>query len=209
MKPAFPVAVIGAGWLFGVLLYPTIPEPASVPGWNPAVTRPLIAFVLPAAATVTYLILRSLSARLNSDRSGDEDHAPEAILLAIASIVVSFVTIIHLLVLLNLSGASWLRAAGPRIVVVLFGGLIIAVGNLLPLTRPNLAIGIRTERTLSDRLIWIRVHRTCGYVAVALGTVIVFAGVFLAGHALGIVVGAGAVSSMAVVVASYRKHCAF
>ena len=68
---------------------------------------------------------------------------------------------------------------GTRLVVVLFGSVFIAIGNLLPRTRPNLALGIRTSRTLSDRAFWIRLHRTCGYLSVALGVVIVVAGVLI------------------------------
>jgi hypothetical protein len=77
---------------------------------------------------------------------------------------------IHALAVLNLSGVESLRAWGPQIVVLLFGGLFVAIGDLLPRTRPNLAFRIRTQRTLSDRIFWIRLHRRCGYVAVAFGT---------------------------------------
>jgi uncharacterized membrane protein len=52
---------------------------------------------------------------------------------------------------------------------------LMSIGNLLPRTRPNLAIGIRTARTLSDRALWIRTHRSLGYLVTALGVVIVVA----------------------------------
>ena len=42
-------------------------------------------------------------------------------------------------------GVEWIRAWGPRLVVVLFGSVFIGIGNLLPRTRPNLALGIRTS----------------------------------------------------------------
>ena len=51
--------------------------------------------------------------------------------------------------------------------------LMISIGNLLPKTRPNLAIGIRTRLTLSDRALWIRVHRSVGHMVVACGAVLV------------------------------------
>ena len=37
--------------------------------------------------------------------------------------------------------------------------------------------GIRTRRTLSDRALWIRVHRSAGYIVVACGAVIVFSAI--------------------------------
>jgi len=60
---------------------------------------------------------------------------------------------------------------------VLLGAFLIGIGNLLPRTRPNLAIGIRTSRTLSDRDLWMRTHRIAGYLVVALGLVILVAGI--------------------------------
>jgi len=120
--------------------------------------------------------------------------------------VVLFVTAIHVLVLLNLSGVGWIRAAGPRLVVALFGGVFIAVGNLLPRTRPNLALGIRTARTLSDRRLWIRLHRTSGYVSVMFGAVVIASGLFLAGPALGATVGMTGLSSISWLAISYRRQ---
>jgi uncharacterized membrane protein len=64
-------------------------------------------------------------------------------------------------------------------VVVLVGLTLIAVGNLLPRTRPNVALGIRTERTLSNRQLWILTHRVAGYVAVSVGCVTVVSGLLL------------------------------
>lgn len=64
-----------------------------------------------------------------------------------------------------LRGREW----ADQIVPVMLGLTMISIGNLLPRTRPNLAIGIRTPRTLSDRALWIRMHRSAGYMVVALG----------------------------------------
>lgn len=54
----------------------------------------------------------------------------------------------------------------------LLGLPLIGIGNLLPRTRPNLAIGIPATGTLADRELWTRIHRTAGYLVVALGGVI-------------------------------------
>ena len=55
----------------------------------------------------------------------------------------------------------------------MLGLALISIGNLLPKMRPNLAIGIRTTRTLADRALWNRVHRAAGYLTVASGFVLV------------------------------------
>ena len=114
---------------------------------------PFIAFTLPVAAMATYLILRTLWGALGPDRDGDRES--EAVHRAIAARVALFIMALQVLLMINLSGVEWIRSCGPRLVVVLFGSVFIAIGNLLPQTRPNLALGIRTERTLSDRSFWI------------------------------------------------------
>ena len=110
---------------------------------------PFIAFTLPVAAMATYLILRKLWGALGPDRDGDRES--EAVHRAIAARVALFIMALQVLLMLNLSGVEWIRSWGPRLVVVLFGSVFIAIGNLLPQTRPNLALGIRTahvERSL-------------------------------------------------------------
>jgi uncharacterized membrane protein len=193
-------AAIAVGFLAGLICYADLPQ-------STALARPVIAFALPTAATFTYLILRSLwHEAATTERDPATDGFPEAIHRAIAVRVVCFVTAIHVLVLLNLSGVGWIRAAGPRLVVTLFGGVFIVVGNLLPRTRPNLALGIRTARTLSDRRLWIRLHRTCGYLSVMFGAVVIVSGVFLAGPALGATVGTTGLASIAWLAISYRRQ---
>ena len=198
-----PGVAIGIGCLASLAMYPELPG-LSQSALAPALAQALVAFALPTAAGVTYLILRTLWGEIAVER---EIHAEsEAAHRGIAVRLVIFVMALHVLVLLNLGGAEWLQNWGPRLVIVLFGGVVIAIGNLLPRTRPNLALGIRTTRTLYDRPLWIKLHRTCGYVAVALGGIIVMSGQFLNDPALGLVVGTAALSSAAMVAASYRRQ---
>jgi uncharacterized protein YhhL (DUF1145 family) len=78
-----------------------------------------------------------------------------------------FVVALHTLVMLDLTRALadvGLQPSAGRVVVVLFGILLLAVGNLLPRTRPNVAVGVRTARTLANVQLWQRVHRAGGYV---------------------------------------------
>jgi SdpI/YfhL protein family len=198
-----PGVAIGIGCLASLVMYPELPG-LSRSALAPALAQSLVAFGLPTAATVTYLILRRLWGEPAVERVIDAES--EAAHRGIAVRLVIFIMALHVLVLLDLGGAQWIHNWGPRLVVVLFGGAFIAIGNLLPRTRPNLALGIRTTRTLTDRQLWIRLHRTCGYVAVALGTVIVISGLFLNNQALELVVGTAALSSAATLAASYRRQ---
>ena len=84
-----------------------------------------------------------------------------------------FVLGVHATVLVALLGLLRGRAWASQIVPVMLGATMIGIGNLLPRLRPNLAIGVRTRRTLADRGLWARTHRTVGYVLVACGMVIV------------------------------------
>lgn len=165
---------------------------------------PLVVFTLPIAAMATYLILRTLWSEIGSDP--DQHREVYATHRAISVWVVLFVLALHVLVLLNLAGVEWLRSSGPRLAVVLFGALFVVIGNLLPRTRPNLALGIRTSRTLSDRNFWMRLHRTCGHLSVLLGAIIVISGLVVSSPAIGPVIAVAALSSLAMLLVAYRRQ---
>lgn len=167
--------VIALGFAVSVILLPRIP-----------IYRAIVPWLLPATAAIAYLIIRGIARR-------STPHHLQAPILIIATYVVIFVTGLHVLMVSNLAGVAWARALGPRAVVVLFGGVFVVAGNLLPRTRPNLAIGIRTQRMLADPQLWSRMHRLAGYAAVSLGCAITAAGIFLSGPAIGAVVGASAI----------------
>jgi uncharacterized membrane protein len=63
----------------------------------------------------------------------------------------------------------------------MLGITMISVGNLLPRTRPNLAIGVRTQRTLTDRAYWLKTHRRVGYLVVACGAALVLSALTVPG----------------------------
>src|SRR5204863_266127 len=130
-----------------------------------------VAFALPIAILVLHLLFRSL---WRHDRIRTGNGAFEATYHAIVFRTMVFVFAMHALLMLALTDAmnslgshTW----GKRVVVVMFGLLFIAVGNLLPRTRPNIALGLRTKRTLANLQVWQQVHRVSGYVAVLFGAV--------------------------------------
>ena len=173
--------VVVAGYALGALaLYSGLPQEIppswSVPGrgtlWLGA---PLVAFLLPTAVAVTDALLRGLSVRHPVDETSVVHVL--AIYDAIMLRCMVFVVGVHATVLAGLLGMLRGQERAAQIVPLMLGFTIISIGNLLPRTRPNLAIGIRTRRTLSDRALWIRVHRSAGYIVVACGAVIVLSAI--------------------------------
>ena len=130
--------------------------------------------------------LRAAASRVGADpnRDGDDRFEPtyDAILFAVGVFVIA----IHLMVVAALTGA---RPAQKACILpgalVLLGVVVVRIGNLLPRTRPNLAFGIRTPRTLANRGLWMQTHRMAGYVAVGLGAVLVVSAAFLSQPRLG------------------------
>ena len=160
----------------------------------------LVAFALPAAAAVIYLSLRPLWAGPGGTQAvGGLERTYRGIALR----AVLFVLALQALIVVNLFGAPWLRPVAPRAVVVLFGLFLAAVGNALPRTRPNLLLGIRTTRTLDDRQLWMRLHRTAGYVAVIAGVAIAIAAALLSKNGIAWVVAVSALGGTAVLAAVY------
>jgi immunity protein, SdpI family len=191
------VLLVAAGYGLGAALYPAIPD--EVP-----LARPMAAFLLPTAAAVTYGLLRGLCTRHPvGEASPDAVATYDAVMLRL----ILFLMGVHATVLLGLQGMLWGRSWAARIVPVLLGLAMIGIGNLLPRTRPNLAIGIRTARTLADRAQWAHTHRIAGYALVGLGLVVVVAGVALPPPiGPGMIQLVAPVAALGVLVLRFKRH---
>jgi immunity protein, SdpI family len=161
----------------------------------------LTAFLLPTAAAVTLWLLAIIETR---DRGADRTVKVRAAVDALRLQFTLFVAALHGVTLLHTDGALWIRPWAPRAIVVLLGAFLVGVGNLLPLTRPNLVIGIRTRRVMSSRNAWLEVHRSAGYALVCLGFAVIFTGAALRRPFGAQLVSAAALTSLAVVAARYR-----
>ena len=138
----------------------------------------LIAFVLPTAAAVLLWLFHAIEARRPvCMREPDDCAATERILFRI----LVFIAGLHGLVLLLLTDLPVAQNWGLQLTFFLVGGLLVSVGNLLPKTRPNVLVGVRTPRSLRSRHFWMEINRVAGYVAVVLGLVMIVAAVVL-GH---------------------------
>jgi immunity protein, SdpI family len=178
--------VILAGYVMGALalswgLPEQVPPSWTVPGRGAVwLGGPMVAFLLPTAAAITNFLLRGLCARHPVDEASAIDVLAiyDAIMLRFSIFVVGVHGAVLLAILGLLSGREW---AG-RIVPLMLGFTTISIGNLLPKTRPNLAIGVRTRRTIADRALWNKTHRSAGYIAVACGAVIVVSALTVPGR---------------------------
>jgi uncharacterized membrane protein len=194
------IAVIALGVVAGAIAYPKLPGPFLD---DHLVARFMVAFGLPVTATAVYLLFQSL---WTHDRIRSGNGAFEATYAAIVFRVLVFVVALHGLVMIELTGVDLPKTWAMRAVVVLLGLTFVAVGNLLPRTRPNVAVGIRTRQTLSNSQLWNRVHRVGGYVTVFWGAVIALSAIALSGQVLGLAIGTAGVASVAILFVSYRKY---
>ena len=199
-----PWVVIALSFLVGLAAYWRIP----LDGRDDRLFFRLeIAFALPATTLVLYLLFRSL---WRHDRIRTGNGAFEATYHAIVFRTMAFVFAMHALLMLALTDVmdvigthTW----GKRVVVIMLGLVIMAIGNLLPRTRPNIAFGLRTDLTLTNPQLWQRVHRVGGYAAVGLGVVILLMGLTAANQKLaGAMVLPGVAVAVAIVYVSYRRY---
>jgi hypothetical protein len=197
------MVVIALGFLVGALAYPFIPGHA-IDQMRGA--RAQIAFSLPLTTLIIYLLFRSL---WRHDRVRSGNGAFEATYHAIIFRTMVFVFGMHALLMLALTDVmdvvgthTW----GKRVVVVMLGLAIMAIGNLLPRTRPNIAFGVRTARTLTNPQLWQKVHRVGGYLTVALGAIILVAGIVITNNAAAGLVLLLVVLAVAIMFFTYRRY---
>lgn len=69
--------------------------------------------------------------------------------------------------------ALGLAQAEPQLPLLLIGGLLIAIGNVLGKLRSNFTVGIRTPWTLANERVWDQTHRFGGKVFVLGGALLV------------------------------------
>jgi uncharacterized membrane protein len=211
--PSTQTCVALAGYVLGgIALYWGLPDQVP-PSWAVSAGRtfwlgaPMVAFLLPTAVIVTDLLLRDLFAKhpLDEPNSPNSLAVYDAIMLRFTVFIIGVHGMVLLAVLGLLSGRSW----AAELVPLMLGFTMIGIGNLLPKTRPNLAIGIRTRLTLSDRALWMRVHRWAGYLMVGCGAVIVLSAIAVprpVGPGLILLVGPAALAGTGLLLRFSNKH---
>ena len=192
-----PLAVVALAYVCSAILYPWLPDHTFSPRFT--------ALVLPTTCAIVYLLLESLGSAAAS-RSPAHAGAHDAIVLRILVVIAA----LHAIVLVGL--LDFARTAGPTVWVargtgVLLGAGLLMIGNLLPRTRPNPALGIRTSATLNDKDAWMRVNRMAGYVAVTLGAALIAIALFVPlGTPWGASFGAAGIAALAALIVITRRR---
>ena len=186
--------VVGVGAAGALVALPWLPRHLDAHGTS-LLMKASVAFFLPGTALVVHVLLRSLLAK-TAVRPNDE--AAKTILWC----VTLFLMTLHALLLGALLDVG--RAVAGRAAILVLGLTLVVVGNVLPRLGPNLALGIRTRRSLSDRHVWLATHRAAGYAVVVIGLAAI-AGMFLRGPALPAVVVLAVVGGAIAVSLTYRS----
>jgi hypothetical protein len=99
----------------------------------------------------------------------------------VVALVIAFLLVFHLTVVT-------LAAGGPpsvaRAFLLLLGLGLAVMGNVMPRTRPNPIMGIRTRATLDDPVLWARVHRLFGGLLAGSGVLVMLLAILAVRYAL-------------------------
>lgn len=196
------VIVLAIGFSASIVVSSSFVRPHFAYQEQPIVQQILLMFVLPTAAAVIYIAARTLQRRelLIADAM-----TPDPAVQAIVFWILLFLLGVHLMVLTVLVGVQAIQPWASRALVMLGGLTLVAIGNLLPRTRPNVTLGIRTSRTLVDRHLWMLLHRSGGYVCVVVGIVTLLATAFLSAAAIAAVSGAALLAGAVIMCVYYQK----
>ena len=145
-------------------------------GW---MARPWGAWLVPGLSVALAALLRFGARLLPGEWRGRLEASPVRLLCLVT---VGFLGAVHLLVVrAALSPAKTLGSSSW----VLTGTFLVVLGQILPRTRRNPFVGVRTAWTLTSDENWAQTHRVAGYACTVGGAVVALAG-FLRAPALAI-----------------------
>lgn len=176
MRKWIPLVIIAAAFLATAAAYSGLPDrmpthwnmSGEVDGWT---SLPWGAFMLPlmlAAGLAMFYLLPKIDPRGANYSKFKSTY--EIVIIA----TMLFVLGLHLLLLASALGKD---VSMTRAVPIGIGVLLVVIGNLLPRTRPNWFIGVRTPWTLSSDRVWERTHRFAGRLFVAAGALVLLTAV--------------------------------
>jgi uncharacterized membrane protein len=167
--------IVAAMFVAAALLWPYAPDSFPVgfgvngePNRYSSKVEGLLAIPL---VTLGVLLLLKLLPKIDPRRapSAEFETAYNVAILAIEA----FLALLYAAILATVFG---LGLNITSVVVILVGILLVAIGTLLDKFRPNWFIGIRTPWTLSSEHAWVATHRAGRPVFIAMGVVLVLAG---------------------------------
>lgn len=152
-----------------------LPKGAELPThWNSAGgvddTMPALqALLLPAAIALGLGLINAVIPALEPLQQKLEGSAP---VLRVAWIALMLVLVL-VQVMIAAPALGW--QVGPSVLVAAAGAMLIAIGNVLPKSRPGFFVGIRTPWTISNTDVWIATHRLGGKLMMLAGLIILAA----------------------------------
>jgi len=153
--------------------------PIALPPGEPAPRS--VAFLLPAVALGVWLLFRKLATVrtgrpplpswwLNEETGARAVQRFEPTYNTISFAITSLIALMHAGLIAGMLGSpEWVFQA----LTALLGLCLIAVGNVIPRTKPNWIVGLRTKRTLGDPAVWFRTHRILGMLMMVTGSIVV------------------------------------
>jgi uncharacterized membrane protein len=177
--------LIVAALALGAVVYPQLPERVAshwnyrgeVDGYS---SRCWGAFGIPLLTAGIYLGMLLLPL-IDPRRQNYEKFA--GAYRVIKAVMVIFMTVIHLVVVLNALG---FKVPVDKVVIAGVSLLILVIGNYMGQFRHNYFVGIKTPWTLASEEVWRKTHRLGGRLWVAAG-ILGLAGAILGGPVGGLV----------------------
>jgi uncharacterized membrane protein len=192
------LAVVG---LATALVYPRLPLEMPI-HWNIRgeadgfASRAVGAWLMFPIAAAVWALVRFLPLALPKAQKEKLEGSPVA---SFALVMTVFFSTMQCLILYAAQNPGFRTGAG---VAVLLGAMWIALGQIMPRTRRNPIMGIRTAWTLASDENWLRTHRVAGYTWF-FGGVITLLAAALGEHALYVAIPTVLVSAFVPVVYSF------
>ena len=203
MRKWLPGVLIAITFVLSVVMLPRLPEavtldlglllPFDVEGES--APRAWFAFSIPLVALVLWLLFLFLRSRpgLAVQRRAFSQWAPPGALEpqaiarfrptydVVVALVIAFVLAFHLTFVALAVGAP---PSTVRVFLLIIGLGLAVVGNIMPRTRPNAIMGIRTRATLNDPILWACTHRLFGGLLLASGVLVMLLALVAVRYAL-------------------------
>jgi uncharacterized membrane protein len=201
-KKTFALWFAVAALIFGVAVFDRLPDRIAThfdvhgrpDGWS---SRTFAAFFMPVFSVVLVGVFNVLPRILPS-----REHfaAFEDSYWVIVNLAVAFVCALHVVVLSHALG--W-PVDVPTAVLLGVGSLFVVLGNVLPRTRSNWFLGIRTPWTLESEHVWRETHRLGGKTFIIGGLITIAAAFMPARQQPWIAMGALMIGAFVPVIYSY------
>lgn len=200
--PAIPIV---GSYALSAAIFSRLPEvghpdlspliPISFPSGE-GVSRIAVALLLPTIAFGVWILLTAL-AKVGGPRKPlpewwlNEETGSESVQRfapTYATITFALASLFALMHIALVAGVLRWPLWTYQILTAILGVGFIAAGNIMPRTRPNWIVGVRTKRTLTDRKAWQGTHHVLGALMMGLGAIVVVASIVAPRYALSVAV---------------------